>query len=443
VVSAGETVTCTFTNSLKPKLTLLKTVTNDNGGTALDTAWTLSAAGPTPISGTEGQAAITNAVVDPGSYDLSESAGPAGYTNGTTWVCVGGTTVDADTVTLAFGDSATCTITNNDVPPQLHLRKIVVNDNGGTATVADFTLTANGTGANDITGTSPVDSGAGLLADTFALSETSPANYTASAWVCVGGAQDGSNITVGIGGSATCTITNNDVPPHLTLDKIVSGGAATGSEWTLTATGTGAQVPLTLSGPGGPGSADVVSGTGFDAGTYNLSEIGAVAQYTNGTTWTCSTNSGAPVSLLTSITLGLGDSAVCSITNTFVVAQSCSPGYWKQDQHFDSYPTGVTPSTLFGSIFNTGSVKVGKPDASQGTSFASLTLLQVLNLNGGGFNAMARQAVSAYLNSLTMAYPYSAAQVIALVDAAFASGDPTAAHNAFASILQNENCPLN
>jgi hypothetical protein len=322
-------------------------VTNDNGGTALDTAWTLSAAGPTPISGTEGQAAITNAVVDPGSYDLSESAGPAGYTNGTTWVCVGGTPFDADTVTLAFGDSA------------------------------------------------------------------------------------------------VCTITNNDVPPHLTLDKIVSGGAATGSEWTLTATGTGAQVPLTLSGPGGPGSADVVSGTGFDAGTYNLSEIGTVAQYTNGTTWTCSTNSGAPVSLLTSITLGLGDSAVCSITNTFVVAQSCSPGYWKQDQHFDSYPTGVTPSTLFGSIFNTGSVKVGKPDASQGTSFASLTLLQVLNLNGGGFNAMARQAVSAYLNSLTMAYPYSAAQVIALVDAAFASGDPTAAHNAFASILQNENCPLN
>ena len=64
----------------------------------------------------------------------------------------------------ALGGEATCTITNDDIAPKLHLRKVVVNDNGGTATVANFTLTANGTGTNDLSGTSPVDSGAGLQA---------------------------------------------------------------------------------------------------------------------------------------------------------------------------------------------------------------------------------------------------------------------------------------
>ena len=63
------------------------------------------------------------------------------------------------------------------------------NDNGGTATVASFTLTANGTGANDLSGSSPVDSGATLQADTWTLSEVGPAGYTASAWTCVGGTQ--------------------------------------------------------------------------------------------------------------------------------------------------------------------------------------------------------------------------------------------------------------
>ena len=113
----------------------------------------------------------------------------AGYTAGS-WSCVGGLQ-STNHVTLALGESATCTITNDDVAPKLHLRKVVVNDNGGTATVADFTLTVDGAGANDLSGTSPVDSGASLKADTFALSETNLAGYTASAWVCDGGNQEG------------------------------------------------------------------------------------------------------------------------------------------------------------------------------------------------------------------------------------------------------------
>ena len=50
------------------------------------------------------------------------------------------------TVTLDEGDDITCTITNDDVAPQLTLIKTVVNDNGGNAAPDDFNLTVGGTG---------------------------------------------------------------------------------------------------------------------------------------------------------------------------------------------------------------------------------------------------------------------------------------------------------
>src|SRR3989338_4776240 len=50
-------------------LTLQKTVVNDNGGTAEDTDWTLSADGPESISGQEGDPEITSAEVTAGTYD--------------------------------------------------------------------------------------------------------------------------------------------------------------------------------------------------------------------------------------------------------------------------------------------------------------------------------------------------------------------------------------
>ena len=74
----GESATCTIVNDDIPAtLTLVKQVVNDDGGTALVTDWTLSAAGPTPISGVTGTAAVTLVPVNVGNYDLSES-GPAG-----------------------------------------------------------------------------------------------------------------------------------------------------------------------------------------------------------------------------------------------------------------------------------------------------------------------------------------------------------------------------
>ncbi len=153
-------------------------MTNDNGGTALESAWTLTAAGPTGFSGA-GPSVSSGASFDAGTYALSES-GPAGYT-ASAWVCVGGTQGDAS-ITLGLGQSATCTITNNDNAPSLTLVKTVTNDNGGTAAESDWTLTA--AGPTGFSGAGPaVSNGASFDAGTYTLSESGPAGYTAGAWM--------------------------------------------------------------------------------------------------------------------------------------------------------------------------------------------------------------------------------------------------------------------
>jgi len=195
--------------ALGASLTLVKHVVNDNGRTAVAADFTLSAAGPTPISGAGGVSSGPGFLA--GTYTLSET-GPAGYTP-SAWTCTGGTQAGSQ-ITLAVGDSAVCQITNDDVPPSasLTLAKHVVNDNGRTAVVTDFTLTA--AGPTPISGAGGVSSGPGFLPGTYTLSETGPAGYTPGAWTCTGGTQAGSQITLAQDDSAVCAITNDDAPPN-------------------------------------------------------------------------------------------------------------------------------------------------------------------------------------------------------------------------------------
>ena len=99
-------------NQATTSLTLQKVVVNDDDGTAAPSAWTLHADGPTPFSG-PGPSVTSGSGFQPGTYNLSETGGPSGYT-ASDWDCDGGTQSDADTIVLAAGESATCTITNDD-----------------------------------------------------------------------------------------------------------------------------------------------------------------------------------------------------------------------------------------------------------------------------------------------------------------------------------------
>lgn len=107
--------------SLPSSLTLVKTVV---GGAAATTDWTLSADGPTPISGAGG---VGPEAVDPGSYTLSEvgNANTTNYVAGV-WDCEGGTQV-GDQLVLAVGESAVCTIVNTFVGPNPPPEVCIIN----------------------------------------------------------------------------------------------------------------------------------------------------------------------------------------------------------------------------------------------------------------------------------------------------------------------------
>ena len=117
----------------------------------------------------------------------------------------------------------------------------------------------------------------------------------------------------------------------------------------------------------------------------------------------------------------------------------CTPGYWKQTQHFDSYPVGIGPNTSFNSIF---------------TGYPLTDAVWYIALDGGGgpgvegaLKILRRAAAAAYLNSLKLTnYGPLPAQIIAAVQAAAASNNRNTILG-LATLLDNLNnqgsCPLN
>jgi hypothetical protein len=110
--------------------------------------------------------------------------------------------------------------------------------------------------------------------------------------------------------------------------------------------------------------------------------------------------------------------------------EGCTPGYWKQTQHFDSW-TGYTQTQNFETVFGV--------DAS-----FNKDLLGALQQGGGGEKALGRHAVAALLNSASggVSYDYSTAEVIDLVQDAYASGDFEGAKNLLEAANES-GCPLN
>jgi hypothetical protein len=129
---------------------------------------------------------------------------------------------------------------------------------------------------------------------------------------------------------------------------------------------------------------------------------------------------------------------VVTFTNDFTApptgTEGCTPGYWKQDQHFDSWVgTGFAPGDDFDTVFGDDWFN------------PNITLLQALNLTGGGKNALARHAVAALLNAASggVNYPMTTADVLAAVHAAFlAQSTIESTKNTLAG--NNElGCPIN
>ena len=298
-VAQDKIVTCSITNDDEvpaPQLTVIKHVVNNNGGTAVASQWTMdvTAANPSNNNFPGAEAPGVTITIDAGAYSVDESGGPGGYTKSLSAGCSGN---------LDPGEMATCTITNEDVAPELTVIKHVVNDDGGTAVASDWTMdvTATNPSNNNFPGAEAPGVTITIDAGAYSVDESGgPGGYTKSL-------SAGCSGNLGPGEAATCTITNDDffeIPPKLTLLKDVindDGGEFIDTDWILIAEG-----PVVRSGVEG---SDAVTSSEVLPGVYTLSESGPDG-YGAGD-WSCN---GGSLNF-DQLTLVEGDVATCTIIN--------------------------------------------------------------------------------------------------------------------------------
>jgi Prealbumin-like fold domain len=267
--------------------------------------------GKSPFAGSESPG--TQRTLSAGSYNVSETDGPAGYSSS-----VSGDCSSSGDVTLAVGEDKTCTITNDDIAPTLTVIKHVVNDNGGSATADQWSMHVKQSGS-DVSGESPFagdESGTQrtLAVGSFNVSETGgPSGYSPS---ISGDCAANGDVTLALAQNKTCTITNDDIAPKLTVIKHVvndNGGTGTAGQFTMHVKQSGSDVS------GKSPFAGSESGTQrtLDAGSYVVSESDGPGGYAASISGAC-TASGA-------VGLAPGDVKTCTITNNdFAITTSLS-----------------------------------------------------------------------------------------------------------------------
>jgi hypothetical protein len=114
-----------------------------------------------------------------------------------------------------------------------------------------------------------------------------------------------------------------------------------------------------------------------------------------------------------------------------VGGEGCTPGYWKQRHHFDSW-VSYTPSMLFNEVFE--------------NAFPGKTLLEVLKQGGGGLKALGRHTVAALLNASNpdVSYDLTTDEVIDAFNDVYpgSKGDYEELKDVFEG-FNEQGCPLN
>lgn len=229
-VAAGETVTCTFTNTAKATLTIKK-VTSPNPD-ASDTSFGFTAQSPlSPATFSlknQGTQDYTNIL--PATYSVAEDQPPNGWTI-TGHTCDNGD--DPSLVTLAPGDHVTCTFTNT-AHAALHVTK-VADRNGVSFPFASNTLTPSSFSLQN-NGTQDYNS---LAVGNYDVHENTPNGWDLASATCDNG-NDPSAITLGVGDNVTCTFTNHiqtgAVVVHKSAKQASAGGVVPEAGVTFTVT---------------------------------------------------------------------------------------------------------------------------------------------------------------------------------------------------------------
>jgi hypothetical protein len=110
--------------------------------------------------------------------------------------------------------------------------------------------------------------------------------------------------------------------------------------------------------------------------------------------------------------------------------EGCTPGYWKQGHHFDSWPPEYPPHPLFGNVFE--------------DAFPRKTLLDVLGQGGGHLNALGRHTVAALLNAASseVSYDLTVHNVTQAFNHVYPGGDYEDLKDWFED-FNEQGCPLN
>ena len=237
-LALAQTATCTITaNDVAPTLRVITTVVNNNGGTAVAANFSAHVRqNGTEVTGSP-QAGVgapgTLYTLTPGTYAVTAD-GVSGYAAAGSGACNG-----AGSVTLALGQTVTCTITVDDIAPTLRVVTTVVNNNGGTAVAGNFSAHVRQNGA-EVTGSPQAGVGAPgtlytLTPGTFAVTADGVSGYAPTG---SGACNAAGSVTLALGQSLTCTITVDDIPATLRVDhgRSSTTAAATPSVTTSTRT---------------------------------------------------------------------------------------------------------------------------------------------------------------------------------------------------------------
>lgn len=264
-----------------PQLTVTKVVINDNGGTVASTTFPLFIDG-SPVTT---EIASTTSI---GAHTVSETYDSTAYTQIFSSNCPGGK------ISLVSGDEEICTITNDDIAPQLTVTKTVVNTGGGTKAAADFPLFIDDIGVpSGVASTTTI--GAHMI------SETPNSNYTS---LIGGDCTTNGTITLVAGAVKSCTITNTYIPPAPTsatlhiIKHVINdnGGSATATNFTIHVAGTNVS---NFSFTGSEAGVDIT----LDAGSYSVTEPVVPTGYLESGSGGCSG------------TIAAGETKTCTITN--------------------------------------------------------------------------------------------------------------------------------
>jgi hypothetical protein len=274
-------------------LTIIKNVINDNGGSAVASNFNINVENPffnsVSFAGTSGEGMTIS--IGAGNTIISEDD----YTG---YLGDGG--VGDCNFVAELGLEYTCIITNDDIAPTLTVIKNVINDNGGTAEPSSFSINVDNSlfdpstsfaGASGNGVTMAIDAGLTIV------TEDKPESYMGD-----GGVGD-CNFVAQSGGNYTCTITNNDIPPGLSLEMILikdNNGFALPADFILSADG---PTPFLGNGPIVEGGADMLPGV------YSLNATGS--NFYTYSDWSCSGSSQIDA---TTMNLNFGASVMCSIT---------------------------------------------------------------------------------------------------------------------------------